>query len=108
VLGKRGKQKAGKAGARCWVLGAGEEQKPEWKTQNVNHMGEKGSTGRGAGPRQVGAGGACLAPCEDAEWSLLLRWENLTDRGVERKMRQYFRMRRRYRRTTGEEIKRKN
>ena len=37
----------------------------------------------------------------------MLRWENLTDRGVERKMRQYFRIRRRYRGTKGEENKRK-
>ena len=63
--------------------------------------------GRGRDPDRSGRG-ACLAPCEDAEWSLLLRWENVTDRGVERKMRQYFRMRGRYRQRKGEENKRKN
>jgi len=91
------------------VLGAREEQKAErgeneaQKTQGRRYKAEwrmqKGT--------RNGRGG-CLAPCEDAEWSLLLRWGNLTDRGAERKMRQYFRMRKRYGRTKGEEIKRKN
>jgi hypothetical protein len=51
---------------------------------------------------------ACLAPCEDGEWSLLLRWESLIDREMERKIKLYLLMRRRARRTKGEEIKRKN
>jgi len=51
---------------------------------------------------------ACLAPCEDGEWSVLLRWEIIIDREIERKMMLYLVMRRRDRRTKDEENTRKN
>ena len=50
---------------------------------------------------------ACLAPCEDGERSVLLRWETLIDREIERKMMLYLLMRRRDRRTKDEENARK-
>lgn len=36
---------------------------------------------------------ACLAPTEDGEWRLLIRWENTIDRQIERKMNLYLRLR---------------
>ena len=33
---------------------------------------------------------ACLAPVEDGEWRLLMRWENMIDRQIERKIRLYL------------------
>jgi hypothetical protein len=57
--------------------------------------------------RSRAARAACLAPCEDGERSLLLRWETIIGREIERKMMLYLLMRRRDRRTTGEENTRK-
>jgi hypothetical protein len=37
--------------------------------------------------RSRAARDACLAPCEDGEWRLLLRWESLVERQMERKIR---------------------
>ena len=71
------------------------------------YLAEQADRSRAARNPDRSARAACLARCKDGEWSVLLRWEILIDREIERKMMLYLLMRRRDRRTTGEENTRK-
>jgi len=76
----------------------------EYQLYSAEHAGRS----RAARDPDGSGRGACRAPCGDGEWNLLLRWENLIDRGMERTFKLYLLMRRLGRQTKSEEIWHKN